>query len=181
MILVPIDSGNIAQACRIQHTLFPQPECNADRDYENAILHPQKAREYWLLEVDGTWVGIAGIYDLPVDPESAWLGWFGILPPYQRRGYATEALRLFEEEARARGYLYARLFTEQTDAAAIACYLRNGYFQEAYNCPTDPDALKIPMYIMSKSLYPGRACPPWDNRDISLWYQFSKQGERIYE
>ena len=34
---------------------------------------------------------------------------------------------------------------------------------------------------MSKSLYPGRECPPWDNRDISLWYQFSKQGERIYE
>ena len=181
MKLIPIDRSNIAAACRIQHTLFQEPECNADRDYENAILFPDRHREYWLLEVDGAWVGIAGIYDLAVDPETAWLAWFGILPEYQRRGYATEALRMFEDVARQRGYLYARLFTERTDAAAIACYLYNGYFQEEYSCSTDRDALKIPMYIMSKSLYPGRECPPWDNRDISLWYQFSKQGERIYE
>jgi hypothetical protein len=63
---------------------------------------------------------------------------------------------------------------------AAACRIQHTLFQEP-ECNADRDALKIPIYIMSKSLYPGRECPPWDNRDISLWYQFSKQGERIYE
>ena len=123
MKLIPIDQYTIVHACQIQHLLFPQENCFADRDYENGYLYPERGQEYWLLEVDGAWVGTAGIYHLKVEPETAWLGWFGILPEYRRRGYATEAIRLFEDVARSRGYLYARLFTERTDAAAIACYL----------------------------------------------------------
>ena len=169
MKFIPIDQNNIMHACQIQHLLFPQENCFADRDYENGYLYPERGQEYWLLEVDGAWVGTAGIYHLKVEPETAWLGWFGILPEYRRRGYATEAIRLFEDVARSRGYLYARLFTERT-----------GFFQEEYNCPTDPGAKEVLMYIMSKSLYPGRECPPWNDRDISLWYQFSKQGEKLY-
>ena len=180
MKLIPIDQNNIVHACQIQHLLFPQENCFADRDYENGYLYPERGMDYWLLEVDGAWVGIAGIYNLKVEPETAWLAWFGILPEYRRRGYATEAIRMFEDVARSRGYLYARLFTERADAAAIACYLHNGFFQEEYNCPTDPGAKEVLMYIMSKSLYPGRECPPWNDRDISLWYQFSKQGEMLY-
>jgi len=176
-----IDQNNIAQACHIQHLLFPQPNCNADRDYENGYLFPDRRREYWMLEEDGEVVGIQGIYDLAIEPEAAWLGWFGILPPYRHKGYAMQALRMFENLARERGYQYARLFTERGDAAAIALYLKCGYFQEEYSCPTDPEALTVPMYIMSKSLYPDCECPRWDNRDIALWYQFSKQGERLYE
>lgn len=39
----------------------------------------------------------------------------------------------------------------------------------------------VPMYVMSKSLYPHRECPKWGDRDIGLWRQFTKQVERLYE
>ena len=181
MKFVPITADNVAMACRMQHQLFPQEDCNADHDYVNGYTHPERRREHWLIQVGSDFVGIAGIYDLDVEPETAWLGWFGIMPEFRRKGYGEAALSLFEDVARKRGYLYARLFTERTDADAIRLYLRCGFSQEEYSCPTDPDSLTVPMYIMSKSLYMDRPCPAWNNRDIKLWYQFSKQTERLYE
>ena len=181
MDLVRITQDNVATACRIQHLLFPGKGINADRDFVNGFLQPERGKEYWLLQVGEDYVGIAGLYSIRLDPETAWLAWFGILPEFRRRGYATEALGLFEARARERGFLYARLFTERADDAAIACYRKNGYFLEEYNCPTDAGAEMVPMYVMSKSLYPDRECPKWGDRDIGLWRQFTKQVERLYE
>ncbi len=48
------------------------------------------------------------------------------------------------------------------DNVATACYRKNGYFLEEYNCPT------------------GSARNVGD-RDIGLWRQFTKQVERLYE
>ena len=53
----------------------------------------------------------SGFFIMPQEPVSAWLGWFGILEKYRRRGYGSLALEMFEAEARKRGYLFARLYT----------------------------------------------------------------------
>lgn len=181
MELIPITKENVATACRIQHQLFPGKDINADRDFVNGFLQPERGKEYWLLRVGDDLVGVSGLYNIRAEPETAWLAWFGILPGFRRRGYATEALARFEDIARQRGYIYARLFTERTDEAAIRCYLKNGFFREEYNCTTDAGARQVPMYVMSKSLYPDRECPKWSDRDLGLWRQFTKQVERLYE
>jgi RimJ/RimL family protein N-acetyltransferase len=97
--LVKITQDNVATACRIQHRLFPGKDINADRDFVNGFLQPERGKEYWLLQVGEDYVGIAGLYSIRLDPETAWLAWFGILPEFRRRGYATEALGLFEARA----------------------------------------------------------------------------------
>lgn len=69
-----------------------------------------------------------GIFIMPQEPVSAWLGWFGILEKYRRRGYGSLALEMFEAEARKRGYLFARLYTGRFhNDAAKAFYEINGY------------------------------------------------------
>lgn len=70
-----------------------------------------------------TCVGITGLYYYPGDRDNAWLGWFGIRKPFRRQQLGSTAMRLFEEMAVARGYQYARLYTDAEDNdAAIAFY-----------------------------------------------------------
>lgn len=55
------------------------------------------------------------------------LYFIGIFEPYRRRGYATHALRLFEENARAAGLNEMRLFVFGHNARAWKLYEKMGY------------------------------------------------------
>lgn len=177
MELIKIDKSNIGLAREIQCLLFP--DSDAAVNYIEAVEHVS-GYEYWLVQVDGEYVGISGIYSLPVDPDSAWLGWFGILPQFRRMGLGSRVIRAFEDVARERGFLYARLYTGRYDnEVAKAFYRANGYQEEFYDCPEDPGGLVEPLSIFSKALSEGSTVPPWGNKSMSIDEQLKKQAASV--
>ena len=72
-----------------------------------------------------------------------WIEWIWIEPEHRRRGLATEALRLLEDEARRRGALRVGLEVWLDNPGALELYRRLGY-----------SAVRMSMV---KPLSPGRA------------------------
>lgn len=118
---------------------------------------------------EGEFIGMSGIYTETIDPESAWLGWIGVIPSYRRMRVATRMINSFCQECRERGFKYARLYTNENNIPAREFYKFNGFTEEKYNGPT-PDCVLTggPIYIYSKSLYPQYECPPWNDRKLDF-------------
>ena len=163
MKLIQITSENIGVALEIQNAIFPSE--SAQETYMDSISYPSSDLVYWLLQEGDVFVGVSGLYSFQTEPESAWLGWFGILEKYRRNGYGSDALALFEEYAKKNGYLYVRLYTgRDNNDIAKKFYKENGYVEEQYECLNDPAQEKIS--IFSKSLYNDKELPMWDNKMI---------------
>ncbi len=157
---------------KIQHELFP--EYSAKINYIES-LSGVTDNEYYIVYENDKPIGITGIYTCPVDPESAWLGWFGILKPFRRKGFGTEVIRHFESLARSRGFKYARLYTDKNDnQIAISFYQANGYTSEVYQNKDDQVPEKYAVLIFSKSLG-DYALVPWNNRNMNLAVQIDKE------
>ena len=170
MILKQIDNTNIDTAVKIQNTIFP--EYSARINYEESISKINNATYYLVIEEDSI-IGITGIYS--TDSENVWLGWFGVLEKYRRRGYGSKIINKFEEIAKEQGFKYVRLYTDKYDNdIAINFYKANGYIEEDYLCEDDPDSKKYPILIFSKSLY-NKSLPLWNNKNIDLTMQMTKQ------
>lgn len=169
---VEITKENMDLAMEIEKILFP--EYSAEVNYRESVEKITTNR-YYLLYIGDNCVGISGIYAYDVDPHSAWLGWFGILPQYRRNGYGSMALRLYENEARELGYTYARLYTDRDgNDVAIAFYENNGYSAEEYRNANDMIIQKYPILIFSKNLTGGEV-EKWSDRYIDLTSQVEKQ------
>ena len=172
MTLERITKDNIEYAVRIQEEIFPGESGRAN--FEDSVSG-EKPYAYYLIRENGRCAGVIGIYGYPEDPDSAWLGWFGIREGFRRRHLGSEALRRFEDLAAAGGYRFARLYTDAEDNdAAIAFYTANGYTGEPYENPEDPACLKYKTLIFSKSLTGGEPVP-WNSRTIHLTEQIAKQ------
>lgn len=170
--LCRISSKNIDLASRIQHELFPL--YSARKNYEESVAGLTN-NEYYLLYEGDTPIGITGIYWYESDPESAWLGWFGIRKQFRRRHLGSVALGLYEEMAKKKGFRYARLYTDKDDNdIAISFYKSNGYVGEPYVNAQDPACFTTEILIFSKSLTEERVVP-WNNRNIDLTKQIEKQ------
>ena len=171
---VEIDKSLFETAKRIQNEIFP--EHDATKNYEEAILRITDNKYYLISDENtGEYVGISGLYSLPSDPSSAWLGWFGILYEHRRKHYGSEALRLFEEEARKLGYLYCRLYADRFDNdATLLFYEKNGYIFEEYSNRSDPGGCDFPILIGGKSVSQ-LPLEPWNSRNIGLTLQLFKQ------
>lgn len=170
--MVRIVASNLVLAHEIERTIFPE------YDAYNNYLDSQKINslnEYWLLKVDDKFVGISGIYSYKDYPEDAWLGWFGLLEEYRHLHLGSQALALFEIEARRRGHIYARLFTDRNDNdVAKRFYKARGYKEEYYENDLDPASKLYPLSIYSKALS-DKELIPWNNRDIHFTKQVEKQ------
>ena len=124
--------------------------------------------QYYLVYDDEALVGITGEYQVPGDPESAFLGWFGVVPEMRRGHYGSKILRLHEEELRRKGYKYSRLYTEEVNnEATCAFYERNGYTAEPYFSPEEPQIPAGLIRVYSKTLgdWP---LTPWGGRSLHL-------------
>ena len=169
---VRITKQNLAYAVRVQAELFPGE--SAKTNFIES-LSAASGYEYYLLYLNGVCVGVTGIYVYPEDPDSAWLGWFGILKAFRRQRLGSEALRLFEDTASARGYRFARLYTDaENNDIAIAFYKANGYTCEPYLNAQDPAALEHKTLVFSKSLT-AEPLVLWNGRSIHLTEQIAKQ------
>ena len=172
MTLERITESNIDYAIRIQEELFPG---ESGRTNFEESLEENSGYEYFLLYEDSACVGVIGLYRYPEDSDSAWLGWFGIREGYRRKHLGTTAVRAFEEMAAARGYLFARLYTDAVDNdVAIAFYKANGYIEEPYENPLDPACEKYKTVIFSKALT-DEPLVSWNSRNIHLTEQIAKQ------
>ena len=82
--------------------------------------------------------------------------------------------------AAARGYRFARLYTDAVNNdAAIAFYKSNDDTCEPYLNPQDPACIHYPTVIFSKTLAAG-ALAPWNNRSIHLTEQIAKQNKKKF-
>lgn len=117
----------------------------------------------------GKFIGMSGIYLEASDPDSAWLGWLGVLPEYRRERFATRMLNDFAQECRKCGRKYARIYTNENNLPARACYRSNGFTEEKYNGPTPEYVLTGgPIWIYSRSLYPENKLPLWNDRHLDF-------------
>lgn len=172
MTLIRITEDNIAYAMSVQNELFPGESARAN--FEES-LDGTTDYEYYLLYYDGVCVGVIGIYQYPEEPDSAWLGWFGIREEYRRKHLGSTALKIYEEMASERGYRFARLYTdaEQNDTA-IAFYKANGYVGEPYLNSQDPACKEYKTLIFSKPLTDDPLVL-WNSRNIHLTEQIARQ------
>ena len=172
MKLEKVTEDNIEYAVEIQEGLFPNESGRAN--LEDSLKNGSDYN-YYLLYEDAECVGIIGLYSYKEDKDSAWLGWFGIREVFRRRHLGSKALKVFEEMAIAKGYRFARLYTDAKDNdVAISFYKANGYVSEPYENPQDPVCLKIKTLIFSKALT-DEPLILWSNRNIHLTEQIAKQ------
>lgn len=172
MTLERITKDNIGYALRVQEELFPGE--SARTNYEES-LESASGYEYYLVYDEGRCVGITGLYRYLEDPDSAWLGWFGIRKEFRRKHLGSKVLAMFEKTAASKGFRFARLYTDAVkNDAAIAFYKANGYSCEPYENLQDPVCLKIRTLIFSKSLT-SEELIPWNSRNIHLTEQILKQ------
>ncbi len=171
MTFKSITKEDLPEIIQIQKELFPQFSARAN--YEESVSGITDYK-YYMVYQDDKCIGITGFYTYPVDPDSAWLGWFGIREPYRRKGYGTKVIRCFENEARENGYKFARLYTDKyNNDIAIAFYTSVGFTGEDYHCPDD-EVSKYPVLIFSKALG-SDPLVPWNNRNIHLAEQMEKE------
>ena len=169
MKLVQITKENLALALESYHKIFSW--LSAESDPYTAVVHggmPEIQAKYYLIYDEENLVGITGSYIVPEDKESAFLGWFGVLPEMRRNHYGSKILALHEDELRRLGYKYSRLYTEtENNEATRKFYERNGYSSELYNCPEEPAQLANILTVYSKSLGDDPV-PAWNSRNMRI-------------
>ena len=169
MNLVLITNDNLDLALKTYHKTFSWLPLESDpyTKVVNGEMKETRSR-YYLVYDEETLVGLTGFYIVPEDKESAFLGWFGVVPEMRRNHYGSKILKMHEEELRRLGYKYSRLYTEtDNNEATRNFYERNGYTAELYNCPEEPEMMANLLCVYSKSLgdWP---LPAWNSRNMRI-------------
>ena len=124
-------------------------------------------------------IGVTGIYSYHEYPETAWLGWFGMLSKYRKKGYGRMALDKTIELAKEKGYTRFRLYTDEFATEAHKLYKSRGLIEEPYTNEDDQDEYFIAkIYIYSKSLN-NEPVELWNNKILGLKEQGEK--ENLYK
>lgn len=163
-----VTAENLAIVLDMWHKIFPNETlwCGfalAENCFQKSLHDPYL--RYYIHYNGDTPVGISGIYKEDAEPESAWLGWFGVLPEYRRQGFGTKIMDYFIQECRSLGKKYARLYTGAENTIGQKFYEAYGYKGEPYTAdhPYDPEELII--YSLSLCNEP---VPPWNNRHLHI-------------
>ncbi len=176
--LVTTDCVSMAHA--LFKEIFPNEHLYEDGTLESCFSRSASALHdehdlwhYWIWSLStpefpfGRPIGLSGIYTEESDPDSAWLGWLGVIPQYRRERFGTRMLNDFQQEARDRGFKFARLYTNEGNEAAKALYEFNGFTKETLSYDP-PDYVKVggEVIIYSRSLVEGQPLVPWDSRPL---------------
>jgi RimJ/RimL family protein N-acetyltransferase len=77
--------------------------------------------DYWevfLLRSAGEVVGVSGLYRQPGMPRTVcWVGWFGVRPPFRRRGYGSAAIHALAKHARTMDCKELWVYTGSSDSS----------------------------------------------------------------
>ncbi len=169
-----VDYSNYKKAIEIQNTIFPKEDgtinilASLDVDLfvkKTGIEYKNDNIKYYIAYDNNEVIGITGIYYY--DNESAWLGWFGVLPDKRRNHYGKAILEKTMELAKQKGFKTMRLYTDAVDNAnAIKLYEKLGFIGEKYSA----EKLAYDCYIYSKSLC-NEPVNLWNNKVLGLSYQ----------
>ena len=98
----------------------------------------------WVIENEGTAVGVALVREFDDEPLGYDLQQFMIGRQYQHRGYGSEALRLILEELRNENhYDHVELCVKKADTEAIRLYEKHGFVDSGYVDESLPDSLNM--------------------------------------
>ena len=169
---VEVTEKNIMLATGIQMTLFPK-SCG----YLSFKKAYEKGDPYFLVYYGGVPIGTTGIYEDAkiTPPDTAWLGWYGILPEYRGKGLGKQVLADTIAEAARRGYSTFRLYTSAI-SCAVACKLYDKLMDvgEFYTAE-EPELMRK---VYSKSL-DGRPVEKWNGRNLKLGENRDEEGRAL--
>ena len=168
MEFVEITMDNILEATDIQMAIFGPKEC-AYLCYLQHIQNNDPAY-YIVKDSSGNNIGISGIYVEPFEPNTAWLGWYGVLSECRNKGYGTKILEHTIEIAKNNGYKNFRLYTDVINPKAHKLYDKIMDFSEEY--VED----KYTVLVYSKTLCE-EPCNKLNNKCINLASKSNEQDD----
>lgn len=158
MEFIEITMKNVLEATNVQMEIFGVKDCA----YLCYIQHIRNQDPpYYIVKENNEVIGISGIYVEPFEPDTAWLGWFGVKSNFRNKGYGTKILNKTIEIARENGYKNFRLYTDVVNPNAHRLYDKVMDYCEEYNEPN------FKVLIYSKSLCEA-ICPKLNNKFINL-------------
>lgn len=102
----------------------------------------------FLIENDGTAVGLALVREFADEPVGYDLQQFMIDARYQNRGYGSEALKLILDELRNEGkFDHVEVCVKKGDTDAVRLYERHGFRDSGYEDKDVPDAVNMICYL----------------------------------
>ena len=98
----------------------------------------------FLIEDDGTAVGLALVREFTEEPLGYDLQQFMIDERYQGRGYGSAALGLILDRLRSEGhYGHVEVCVKEEDAAAVRLYMKHGFTDSGYVDEDAPGSLNL--------------------------------------
>jgi RimJ/RimL family protein N-acetyltransferase len=176
---IKITNDNLELACKVQNEIFPEED--ARQNFVEQVNNDpyRKEMNYCIVYLDGTPIGVTGIYSYNEYPNDAWLGWFGILEKYRKSGYGGKVLDMTIKIAKEKGYENFRIYTDEYADDAHKLYESRGFIKEIYDREDDKDEYFIAdIYIYSISLT-NKKVELWNNKFLGLKEQGEK--ENLYK
>ena len=103
------------------HAILCWCQIISDKDNQNCFWR------VYLIDSDGATVGICGLYSqYPNNNDELWLGWFGILKEYRRKGIGTTVLSLLQQHAILIGAKRIMSYVDKS-GEALPFYIKNGF------------------------------------------------------
>ena len=163
-----ITPENINLATKIELKFFP--DMCAYCSYEDSFKNNNR---YWIVYDETEIVGITGIYenaDLG-EPNTCWMGWFGVLPEKRQCGYGKAILEKTIEIAKEMKYDTFRLYTSKILCPeAIFFYDKLMDFGEDYTL----EELELQRRVYTKSLT-DKPATKWKNKKLNLDYEKKRE------
>ena len=97
---------NYQTVLSIKHLLFP--ESKSDVDYEK-YFNDNSHCGYFLVKVDNEPCGITGWYDFDGQNIHAFMGWFGVLTKFRKKGIGRKILEFTINRVKDRNFNYFRV------------------------------------------------------------------------
>lgn len=182
-----VDFTNALEAIDLQRNIFSEDglmNILNSLDYELFISltnlpYPNDHVKYYLAYLNGIPIGITGLYDYAGYDDESWLGWFGIHPNYQGKGYGKKLLEWSMNKVKESNRKVLRLYTDETNMqVATNLYTSLGFIHEKYN----GEVLDYNCYIYSKSLT-NEPVKTWNDKFLGLAQQsiFEREDEAFKE
>lgn len=171
----PLTNENFEELLTIQKRIFPGE--SAEQNYLETLEHNPYRKELanWLVLYNNKPVGVVGLYSYHEYPNTAWLGWFGVLPEERGKKFGSEIFDFWLETAKEKGYTEARLYTDKIENQdALGFYLHNRMTQETYRNSSETQEITDSTLIFSLSLT-DKPIEKWDNKFLELSEQLEKQ------
>ena len=168
---IEITNKNIEYATKIQMEIFPN-ECGYQY-FKDVIDRNLEYQKNYLVYDNNIVIGVTGLYsseDISIT-NSIWLGWFGVLEEFRRKGKGREILLDTIKKANDFSQKYPikffRLYTSEIDnPTALILYDKVMDLKEYYNNSKDFNYNNT-CIIYSKSLK-GDKVKKWDNQFLNI-------------